>query len=533
MFKKNLQLKIFSLTKIIIFLVILFLSLLINIAVFAQSNLPTSNSNGTVVIDGRELFKVAPSQTTSAQFRADWINSQLQEIIESGQNPDLEIKEKNNSPIIYINNRYILTVTQQDTLPGITPQQQAKIWGKFFIDTIQKAQQERLKSYIIRSLIWGIILIIWTACIHWFLGKIWINLHHFFQHIFQLEDQQNSGSEAEILKLVLNVILLLARVSIWTVVILYIANIFPLTRVWSYRLSQSLISGFTTPFITIGNNSYSLLNFLFLICLLIGAFLGANTLANILRLRVLNLTQISREVQEAIAIFVKYTLIFISSIVILQVWGFNLSSLTILASGISVAIGFGFQNIAKNFGSGLVLLFERPIKVGDFVEVNQYMGIVEYIGPRSTIIRTLDQISIIVPNSRFLEEEVINWSHSNSISRVRLPLGVSYSCDVNLVKTILLQVAQQSIDVLKEPPPLVLFKGFGDHAINFELLVWIEDPSRQGIVKSDLFFALEALLKQNNIEIPFPQQDLHFRSGNIPIELSSNLQNILEKLLKG
>jgi small-conductance mechanosensitive channel/competence protein ComGC len=520
MLKKNHKLKNFTLSKIIIFLVIISLTLLINITVFAQSNLSTSKLTGTIVIDGRELFKVAPSQTISAQIRAEGINYQLQEIIKSEQNPRLEIKENNNSPIIYINNRYLLTVTQEDTLPGITPQQQANIWGQRLTDTIQKAQQERLQSYIIRSLIWGIILLVWTICIHWFLGKIWQNIHLFFKHIFQLEDQENSSSESEILKSVLKITLTIARISIWIIVILYIANIFPLTRVWGYRLVQSLINGFTTPFIPIGNNSYSLLNFLILICLLIGAFLGANTLANILRLRVLNLTQISREVQEAIAIFVKYTLIFIASIVILQVWGFNLSSLTILASGISVAIGFGFQNIAKNFGSGLVLLFERPIKVGDFVEVNQYMGIVEHIGPRSTIIRTLDQISIIVPNSRFLEEEVINWSHSNSISRVRLPLGVSYNCDVNLVKTILLQVAQESTDVLKEPPPLVLFKGFGDHAINFELLVWIEDPSKQGIVKSDLFFALESSLKQHNIEIPFPQQDLHFRSGNIPIQLS-------------
>ncbi len=109
--------------------------------------------------------------------------------------------------------------------------------------------------------------------------------------------------------------------------------------------------------------------------------------------------------------------------VLLQVWGFDLSSLTILASAISVAIGFGFQDIAKNFGSGLVLLFERPIQVGDFVEVNQYMGTVEYIGPRSTLIRTLDQISIIVPNSRFLENEVINWSHQNPISRLHVPVG--------------------------------------------------------------------------------------------------------------
>ena len=266
---------------------------------------------------------------------------------------------------------------------------------------------------------------------------------------------------------------------------------------------------------------------LFILAVLeIALLIVANTLANFLLSRVLVLTQINRGIREAIAIVIKYIFIFIGTIILLQVWGFDLSSLTILASAIGVAIGFGFQDIAKNFGSGLVLLFERPIQVGDFVEVNQYMGTVEYIGPRSTLIRTLDQISIIVPNSRFLESEVINWSHHNPISRIHIPVGVSYNSKVELVKTALLEAGQKSPDVLTFPPPQVLFLGFGDSAINFELLVWIKQPHKQPIIKSELYFAISESLEKHQIEIPYPQQDLHWRSGKLPVQLSINPQDL-------
>jgi small-conductance mechanosensitive channel len=529
-FKKKLNKNhlIFQVIILILFLIISTILFFNNVGL-AQSNL---NSTGTVVIDGRELFKVKGSESFPAGFRADWINSQLKEIIESEGNLNVKVEQKNNSPIIYINNRYILTVTEQDTLTNLQPEEQANIWVKILSDSIQKAQQERRKSYIINRLFWTFIILILVGFITWFLDRIWPKIYLFSSRILDLDEQNTKSSEVGILKLVSKIVLLTVKFALWLVSLLYITNLFPLTRVWSYQITKSLIDGFTAPLLSIGNNSYSVLNFLILACFLIGLFFLGNTLANILRLRVLNLTQINRGVQEAIAVVLKYTFIFVGSIVLLQVWGFDLSSLTILASAISVAIGFGFQDIAKNFGSGLVLLFERPIKVGDFVEVNDYMGTIEHIGARSTVIRTLDQISIIVPNSRFLEEEVINWSYHNPVSRLHLPVGVSYNSDVNLVKVALLNAARKSTDVLKHPSSQVLFKGFGDSALNFELLVWIRDPSKQPIVKSELYFAIEASLKEHQIEVPFPQRDLHLRSGDLPIQLSTNIQDTLEILLK-
>jgi small-conductance mechanosensitive channel len=503
----------------LIFVILLWFSLFLT-PILAQDNV-----NRVIEIDGRKLFEVVSYDLFPADVRADWINSQLEAVVNSEEKPQVRIETENKSPIIILNNRYLLTITEKDTPSGISPEQQAEIWADKITRAVGQAQKERTKSYIIRRVLIATILFILLITLHWFLGKIWRKSHSFWAKFFNLEQNQQESKANNILTLALNSSLLLVRISLWLVVIIYIANLFPLTRSWSYKIKDSLLNSFTLSVISIGNNSYSILDFLILAALVIGLFIIANTLANLLRSRVLVFTQINRGIQEAIAVFAKYTFISIGTVVLLQVWGFDLSSLTILASAISVAIGFGFQDIAKNFGSGLVLLFERPIQVGDFVEVNEYMGTIEYIGARSTLIRTLDQISIIVPNSRFLENEVINWSHHNPVSRLHLPVGVSYNSEVELVKTALLEAANQNFEVLTYPSPQVLFLGFGDSAINFELLVWIKQPQKQMIIKSELYFAIEASFKIYQIEIPFPQQDLHFRSGKLPVQLSIDAQN--------
>jgi small-conductance mechanosensitive channel len=167
-------------------------------------------------------------------------------------------------------------------------------------------------------------------------------------------------------------------------------------------------------------------------------------------------------------------------------------------------------------------LFERPIQVGDFIEVGDLHGTVERIGARSTEIRTLDRVSIIVPNSRFLDSEVINWSHDNPLSRLHLPVGVAYGSDPHQIRSLLLETAAGHPKVLSSPPPQVFFKGFGDSALDFELLVWTAEPNKQFLLKSDLYFRLYEAFSQHQIEIPFPQQDLHLRSGRL--ELSPQLE---------
>jgi small-conductance mechanosensitive channel len=286
--------------------------------------------------------------------------------------------------------------------------------------------------------------------------------------------------------------------------------------------------------LTIGKSSYSIINLSILGALLFGLILLVRAFIDIFKDRVLSIAGLNRGAQEAIAVIVQYTLIFIGTLVLLQIWGLDLSSLTILASALSIGLGIGLQNIAKNFGSGLILVFERPIQVGDFIEVGDLNGTVERIGARSTEIRTLDRVSIIVPNSRFLDSEVINWSHGNPISRLHLPLGVAYGSDPQQVRTVLIEAASAHPKVLASPAPSLLFKGFGDSSLDFELLIWTAEPDKQFLLKSDLYFLIYEVLNQNQIEIPFPQRDLHLRSGKVEIssQLESALIGLADKLSK-
>ncbi|MEQ8811332.1 MAG: mechanosensitive ion channel, partial [Imperialibacter sp.] len=177
------------------------------------------------------------------------------------------------------------------------------------------------------------------------------------------------------------------------------------------------------------------------------------------------------------------------------------------------------QNITNNFISGLIILFERPIKVGDRIEVGVIAGDVISINARATTIITNDNISVIVPNSEFISGTVINWSHSDRNVRFLFPVGVSYKEDPEKVKKILLEVADKNQYVLKSPPPTVMFDEFGDSSLNFSLGVWtsthIEKPR---VLKSELYFEIFKKFTEHNIEIPFPQRDLHIKTSPVTVE---------------
>jgi small-conductance mechanosensitive channel len=376
-----------------------------------------------------------------------------------------------------------------------------------------------------------IVIIVGAIALSWGLGML-------RRYLSRTLKQKLAGTERESitkgLDLFFTVILSIARISVWVAAILYIADLFPDSRAISQQIRDVLISSFNAPILTIGKSSYSIINLSILGALLFGLILVVRAFIDIFKDRVLSIAGLNRGAQEAIAVIVQYTLIFIGTLVLLQIWGLDLSSLTILASALSIGLGIGLQNIAKNFGSGLILVFERPIQVGDFIEVGDLNGTVERIGARSTEIRTLDRVSIIVPNSRFLDSEVINWSHGNPISRLHLPLGVAYGSDPQQVRTVLIESASGHPKVLASPAPSLLFKGFGDSSLDFELLVWTAEPDKQFLLKSDLYFLIYEVLNQNQIEIPFPQRDLHLRSGKVEIssQLESALIGLADKLSK-
>lgn len=206
----------------------------------------------------------------------------------------------------------------------------------------------------------------------------------------------------------------------------------------------------------------------------------------------------------------------IGLLIIVQSVGINLTSLTVLAGAIGIGVGFGLQNVASNFISGLIILLERPIQVGDRIEVGDVDGKVMSIGARSTVVRTNDNITIIVPNSKFIEEAVINWSFRDESVRFRVPVGVSYDSDLNLVKKLLLEVADENPDVLKDPKAAVRLIQFGDSSIDLQLWVWTKEKlHRRTVFISNLNFAIWTKFQANNVEIPFPQTDLHIKTGKI------------------
>jgi small-conductance mechanosensitive channel len=191
--------------------------------------------------------------------------------------------------------------------------------------------------------------------------------------------------------------------------------------------------------------------------------------------------------------------------------GIRLSALTVFAGVLGVGIGFGMQSITANFVSGIAILFERPIKEGDMVKVGTMIGTVMKINLRATIVRTIDNEHLIVPNSQFINSTVENMSHSDPKLRLHVDVGVAYGTDPHLVREALLQAVRVTENILDVPEPDVLFSSFGDSSLNFVLRVWVADPSIQLIVKSELHYAIVEQFKQRNITIPFPQRDLHIR----------------------
>jgi small-conductance mechanosensitive channel len=229
--------------------------------------------------------------------------------------------------------------------------------------------------------------------------------------------------------------------------------------------------------------------------------------------RLLQRTHLEPAMQFALARVIGYALLGLGFYISLQMLGVNLSSLAFVAGAVGVGLGFGLQNIISNFISGLIILAERPIAIGDRVEIGGVAGQVREISLRSTTVITNDNMAIIVPNADFITQRVTNWSYEDPRVRFRIPFGVAYGTDLPKLRKLMLEVADEHPKALKDPQPELFFVGFGDSSLNFELAVWSSEstlsPRR---FHSDLFFAIEKKLRESGIEIPFPQQDLHVRS---------------------
>lgn len=268
------------------------------------------------------------------------------------------------------------------------------------------------------------------------------------------------------------------------------------------------------PLITLGESRLTFGLVLTLAISFTVLFVGSEWIRRFLIKKILAKRDMAIGTRESIGTIVKYILIVAGIFSILQTNGIDLSAFGVLAGAIGVGIGFGLQNITNNFISGLIILFEQPIKVGDRIEVGDVTGDVVKISSRATTVITNDNISIIVPNSKFIDNEVINWSHNEYRIRFNFPVGVSYKEDPEKIKRILLEVAKSNPGVLKTPESDVLFDSYGDNSINFNFRVWTSTyVNKPKVLRSELYYEIFRRFGEENIEIPFPQRDIHLKSG--------------------
>ncbi|MFW2367830.1 MAG: mechanosensitive ion channel domain-containing protein [Desulforhopalus sp.] len=254
-------------------------------------------------------------------------------------------------------------------------------------------------------------------------------------------------------------------------------------------------------------------NFIFSIALVIYVALLVSRAIQVMLLKnVLPRYKADRGVQLSIARLVHYAVLSIGFLVLLRVLGFQLNQLTLLGGALGVGIGFGLQAIVNNFASGLILLFERPVKVGDTIQIGTEWGEVKQLGLRATVIQTFDNAEIVVPNSDLITSQVTNWTLGDRRVRVKIPVGVAYGSDVSKVMEILVGCGKANPMVLGTPPPAALFLAFGASSLDFELRVWIPEFLNKLQVLSDLNQDIDYEFSVNGIEIPFPQSDLHLRT---------------------
>ncbi len=299
-------------------------------------------------------------------------------------------------------------------------------------------------------------------------------------------------------------------------------------------LLKNLYEIFTAHILDIGGTKFSIASIAILIGLILLTFFLSKFISELIRRSLLTRLRINRGLQEAITVFIKYVLITLSSVIILQTAGINLSSLAVIAGVVGIGIGFGLQNLASNFISGLVLLFEQTLKVGDYIEIGELKGTIEKISIRSTILRTDDDVFVIVPNQRFIENNTVNWSYEGHTCRIHIPLSVDPDTDLLVLTEALLTAARHEPRVLSNPSPEVQFKVFGQESLGFELLVWIDIPDANEQIRSSLNFRIAYEIREREIKVPLPTRELVFRNPELikqvfhPSNLESHLESNLE-----
>jgi small-conductance mechanosensitive channel len=282
-----------------------------------------------------------------------------------------------------------------------------------------------------------------------------------------------------------------------------------LARIWQY-LNQ--------PY-RIGSVEVSVTRLVQGLLIMIVALALSRTLSRLLKHSIEKRAYLDPGVRYTLGRITQYLIVTLGALLALKAaFNLDLTSIAVIFTALSVGIGFGLQYIAADIASGFILLFERPVRVGDHITIAEDEGDVQSINLRTTVVVTNDRVSIIVPNSRLVSQRLINWSYGDPRVRISIPVGVAYGSDVELVTRTLLKAAENIDNVLKDPPPKVQFLKFGDWSIDFRLLVWTNRPRLHPQIKSDINYRIEELFREVDIEIPFPQTELRLREGALRLD---------------
>jgi small-conductance mechanosensitive channel len=287
-----------------------------------------------------------------------------------------------------------------------------------------------------------------------------------------------------------------------------------------FNLPSEAIQGFLALGFTVGSKKITIGLVLAAVAILYGSFIMSWAVQTVFMEELLRRRQVELGVRMSMARLVHYVLVLVGFMIALSALGFDLKNITILGGALGIGIGFGLQTVVSNFVCGLILLFERPLKVGDVIELGTQMGRVKKLGLRSTVVQTFDKAEVVVPNTDLISNQVTNWTLADRQIRFTIPVGVAYGSDIALVMKSLTEFAEANPLVLKDPAPQVLFSALGASSLDFELRIWIEDFNDRRQVQSELLVEIDRRFRELNIEIPFPQSDLHLRSVDPPVTAS-------------
>ncbi len=262
------------------------------------------------------------------------------------------------------------------------------------------------------------------------------------------------------------------------------------------------------PLFKIGGHGISLISFIYFAIPIVVSLLVSRLVIGILKRKVYSKTELAEGAQYTLSRLIKYIIVGLGLLTGLQMIGFNLTTIHIFGGLFGVGVGFGLQNIFSNFFSGVILLLERPIQVGDIIEIDGEFCHVREIKFRVTAVTTFDNETVLVPNTKLASEEVTNWSYGGDTTlRLHIPIGVGYDSDVKQVKKFLTEIADSEDNVVDHPKPRAYFKEHGDSSLNFELLAWVNNPVNVIPVRDSIREKIDEKFRKENIEIPYPKRD--------------------------